>query len=603
MEKKPTYEELEKQLAESVSSRLAESQQRESYQRQYLNLFENVNISIWNEDLSEVFDALGQLREEGVVDLKKHLTEQPQIAWALATKVKVLHVNQATLKLFESPAEGVLLNQISNVFGSDAIEVLIEELCAIWNKEEFFSSEANFLTLNGREIKTIVSLKIPDDREGFKNIPIIIQDITELDYQKDQLNAIVEALPDITFIIDEDGKYIEILTSRDELLFDKLQNLKGNLIRDVLPEKHADLFLATIAKALKTDQKQIVEYELEVAQGNTWFEGRIAPMHNRINNKQAVVWLAIDITEHKQIETQFRQSQKMEAIGILTGGIAHEFNNLLAPILGYAELFLDNKSEDDPDYRGLNQIFIAGNRAKVLVQQLLAYGRQSMSQREPVQIETVVTEALNLIRNTFPSNITIKKQIQTELPLIYAMPNEVHQIIINLLVNARHAMPDGGKLLVNIKEKQPNQPAAGKSSDPVSGYICLTVHDTGEGIEPASLERIFDPFFTTKDIGQGSGLGLSVVQGIVEQHNGVIEVESELGKGASFHVFFPIADVDTEPQHAITSPLQKGDGNVLVIDDERMILDLAEKMLSKLNYNVTTCISCKKGLKILTESP
>ncbi len=565
----------------------------------YRNLFENAGISIWNEDIYDVYLAIEELREKGVTDIREYLQENPQFVWELVTKVKIINVNAATLKFFGITTEGAFIENISNFFGPDAIDVFIEEICAIWNKKSFFSAEANFVTLDGQALKAILSFIIPDNAEGFKSIAITIQDITELDYQEDRLNAVVDALPDITFILDEDGKYIEILTSRHELLFDELQNLKGNSIHNVLPKKSAEFFVNTIRETIALGAKKIVEYELDVPHGKISFEGRVSPMHNTFNNKKAVVWIAVDVTDHKKVEAQLRQAQKMEAIGILTGGIAHEFNNLLSPILGYTELFLGDKDTNDPEYSGLEQILIAGNRAKVLVQQLLAYGRQSMSQNEAVVLSTVVKDAYKLIKNTIPSNIHIRQNIDENLPKITGMPNEIHQIIINLCVNAYHAMPGGGELLIVLQKLQPSK----LLEEDTNEYICLTVQDTGTGIDALALERIFDPFFTTKDIGQGSGLGLSVVQGIVEQHGGVIEVESKVGAGTSFNIFFPISNLLLEPKLLDLPKLQQGDERILLVDDEQMIIDISKNMLEKLDYKVTSYSDCKEAFEYFSKHP
>ncbi|MCK5344863.1 MAG: PAS domain S-box protein, partial [Candidatus Heimdallarchaeota archaeon] len=486
----------------------------------YRNLFENAGISIWNEDIYSVYISIEQLREKGVTDIREYLQKNPQFVWELVTKVKIINVNEATLKFLGITTEGAHIDNISDFFGPGAIDVFIEEICAIWNKKAFFSSEANFVSLDGQAIKAIISFIIPDNAEDFKSIAITIQDITELDYQEDRLNAVVDALPDITFILDEDGKYIEVLTSRHELLYDELKNLKGNSIHNVLPKKNADFFVNTIRETIALGAKKVVEYELDVPHGKISFEGRVSPMHNTFNNKKAVVWIAVDVTEHKKIEAQLRQAQKMEAIGILTGGIAHEFNNLLSPILGYTELFLGDKDKSDPEYAGLEQILIAGNRAKVLVQQLLAYGRQSMSQNEAVALGAIVKDAYKLIKNTIPSNIYIRQNIDENLPKITGMPNEIHQIILNLCVNAYHAMPDGGELFLVLQKLQPSK----LLEEDTNEYICLTVRDTGSGIEALALERIFDPFFTTKDMGRGTGLGLASVYGIIKGHDGYIDV-------------------------------------------------------------------------------
>lgn len=303
-----------------------------------------------------------------------------------------------------------------------------------------------------------------------------------------------------------------------------------------------------------------------------------------------------DITQRKEVEEQLRQAQKMESLGTLTGGVAHEFNNLLLPILGYTELLLSDKSENDPDTNFLKLIQLAGERAKELIQQLLAYGRQSLSQRDLLQLDTVIDDVISLIQHTTPSNISIKKEIDIGLPPIFGMPNEIHQIILNLCINACHAMPEGGELVIRLK-RQDQENIRDLKREPQDGeFLDLIVQDTGLGMDKMTLDRIFDPFFTTKDVGQGSGLGLSVVQGIVEQHQGHIEVESEAGKGSIFHIYLPTSGGKIEPQPIGPETLRRGKERILLIDDEVFVIDLAKSMLEKLGYKVSAYLEVYSAL-------
>ncbi len=309
-----------------------------------------------------------------------------------------------------------------------------------------------------------------------------------------------------------------------------------------------------------------------------------------------------EITKLK-LESQLRQSQKMEAIGILTGGIAHEFNNLLAPIVGYADLLQRKKPIDHPDLKDLEQIMISGNRAKVLVQQMLAYGRQSQSPKESVDLETLLDEALEQIKSTLPSNILINVKIDQDLPPIFAMPNEIGQVFLNLCINAGHAMPDGGKLQVSLNNEGFREFKTLQSNLISGQFISLCIVDDGVGMDQTTLERIFDPFFTTKDVGNGSGLGLSVVQGIIEQHNGYIEIESLPGKGTTFCAYFPTTIEKAQPTDKDKKALTEGDSTILLVDDEPMLVNLTKDMLGVLGYKVEEFVDCEEALKRFGENP
>ncbi len=329
----------------------------------------------------------------------------------------------------------------------------------------------------------------------------------------------------------------------------------------------------------------------------------IVPLLDNRGNIDQILSVVENVTDRKQLEKQLRESQKMEAIGTLAGGIAHEFNNLLAPILGFTEMLMRDKSENVSDYERLRLIQHAGNRAKSLVQQMLAYGRQSMSQRELVRLETLVEDTINLIKNTLPSNIYVKKEIEVRLPLIFGMPNEIRQVILNLCLNASHAMPDGGELTIHLKNGGYHKFINSEGLITEGNFVGLIVCDTGSGINQANMDRIFDPFFTTKGVGEGSGLGLSVVQGIMEQHQGFIDVDSKVGDGTTFHVYFPITQEKVKPPVVKTKPLSQGNERILLIDDEPMITNLTKNMLEELGYKVTEFLDCDEALKLFTEIP
>ncbi len=251
---------------------------------------------------------------------------------------------------------------------------------------------------------------------------------------------------------------------------------------------------------------------------------------------------ALDLTEHKRLETQVRQSQKMEAIGTLAGGIAHDFNNILSAIMGYTEMALADPHLQEPLQGYLRQVYQAGERASALVKQILTFSRQSEGQRQPLRVGTIVKEVLKLLRASLPSTIQIVQEIRTAQDTVLADTTQVHQILMNLCTNAAQALPERKGTLTVVLESQPVTDAAllalGRPLPP-GDYLRLSVMDTGIGIPPELLNRIFDPFFTTKKKGEGTGMGLSVVHGIVTSHRGALTVESRPGEGSTFHVYLP----------------------------------------------------------------
>ena len=300
--------------------------------------------------------------------------------------------------------------------------------------------------------------------------------------------------------------------------------------------------------------------------------------------------LSIDITNRKNLETQLRQVQKMEAIGTLAGGIAHDFKNILGVIIGCTELSMVKTPESSEARIYLSKVLEAGKRATKLVNQILTFSRQSESEIKPIYLGRIVKETLKFIRATLPATIEIREVINTETGVALADPTQVHQVLMNLCTNAAHAMrPHGGVLEVGLTEVDLPSEDTGKPGDSkLQPYIELCILDTGHGMTAETLERIFDPFFTTKPVGEGTGLGLSVVHGIVKKHNGLISVKSEPGKGSVFRIYFPRIDIRLlSVEDKQTVEFSKGAERILLVDDEQLLVDTLKEMLKDLGYFVT----------------
>jgi PAS domain S-box-containing protein len=329
----------------------------------------------------------------------------------------------------------------------------------------------------------------------------------------------------------------------------------------------------------------------------------------------AIQCSVVDITERKRaeeerqkLENQLRQAQKMESIGTLAGGIAHEFNNALAAIMGFTELAQNEVPPDGAARSHLQEVHRAGLRAKDLVQQILTFSRPGKQAREPVYVAQVVREALSLIRATLPSTITIRSHFTTETSLVLANRTQLHQVVFNLCSNAEYAMRmTGGLLEVAVATVQVGDAWATSHSQLSPGaYVRLTIRDTGHGIAPEIKDRIFDPFFTTKGVGEGSGLGLAVVHGIVTSHSGAITVESMPGEGTTCSIYLPqcvgTADDSDAPEHA-EHRMAQGQGRILFVDDEEMLVGLAQLQLERLGYEVVAHTTSLEALEAFRADP
>lgn len=304
--------------------------------------------------------------------------------------------------------------------------------------------------------------------------------------------------------------------------------------------------------------------------------------------KPATLVVMRDITEKRKLENQLRQSQKMEAIGTLAGGIVHDFNNILSAIIGYTDMALLDVVAGSPMQHKLDQVLKESNRAKDLVQQILAFSRQSEQERKPVHLSIIVREALKLLRASLPSTIEILQSIQGNSGMVLADLTQIHQVLMNLCTNSAHAMGEkGGVLEVNVIDVDFALDDVTSYPDLNPGsYLKLTVSDTGHGIEPVIMDRIFDPYFTTKGPGEGTGMGLAVVHGIIKSHGGAIKVYSEPGKGSTFNVFFPRINGDVIAKAKTTTAIPTGSERILLVDDEEALVEMGKQMLGRLGYKV-----------------
>lgn len=318
-------------------------------------------------------------------------------------------------------------------------------------------------------------------------------------------------------------------------------------------------------------------------------------------------YLAIvrDITDHKRLESQLRQTQKMEAIGTLAGGIAHDFNNILAAILGYTELALYDVPPESLTQCNLQEVLTAGKRAKDLVEQILTFSRQREQERKPIQLPLIVKEALKLLRASLPATITIQQQIDDTAGIVRADPTQMHQVMMNLCTNAEHAMrKTGGVLAVCLEPIVVSAEFAATHPPLQSGpHVQITVRDTGHGMEPHILERIFEPFFTTKGVGEGTGLGLSMVHGIVTDHHGAITVESTPGQGTTFKIYLPCIQSITREETPSEEMIPGGTECILFVDDEETLACLGQHLLERLGYTVVVYTSSREALEAFHAAP
>ncbi|HDP98422.1 MAG TPA: PAS domain S-box protein [bacterium] len=330
----------------------------------------------------------------------------------------------------------------------------------------------------------------------------------------------------------------------------------------------------------------------------------VSPIFDESGKIVNYVAVTRDVTKQHQLEMRLRQAEKMEAIGTLAGGIAHDFNNIIGAIIGYAELSLDDV-KDELLLRNLNQIIKASHRAKDLVQQILAFSRQGKQDRKPLQMSLIVNEALKLIRATLPTTIDIRTNIEAKTSLVFADPTNIHQIIMNLCANAAHSMRErGGVLEVSLKDIQVESDMVKQFQElKPGGYVKLMVKDSGNGIDSSIVDRIFDPYFTTKKVGEGAGMGLALVHGIIKAYQGEITVYSEPGRGTTFNVFLPRIVSKAKKEAKRAKSLPRGSETILYVDDEENLVNVGSQVMERLGYKVVSTSSSQKAWELFQATP
>jgi CheY-like chemotaxis protein len=294
----------------------------------------------------------------------------------------------------------------------------------------------------------------------------------------------------------------------------------------------------------------------------------------------------------------------MKAIGTLSGGIAHDFNNILSIIIGNTELALEDVPARNPAHSYLKEIRRASSRAKDVVHQLLSFARKRELERKPIKLIPVIEDTIKLLRATIPMSVEIRQNIKSTFDNVLADSTQIHQILINLCTNADHAMPDGGTIEISLENVELDKEAVSQYPELNPGrYVNLRVSDTGNGIPNEEIDRIFDPYFTTKEFGKGTGMGLSVVHGIVKSHGGVITAHSKHGQGATFSILLPAIEKETVFEFKLDEKLPTGSESILFIDDEESIVFVGRNRLERLGYKVEARMNPVEAIELFRNNP
>jgi two-component system, cell cycle sensor histidine kinase and response regulator CckA len=524
------------------------------------------------------------------------------------------HITYANQRLAE-----MLGYTVEEMIGRSAFEVLDEstreEMKVKWQRRLQGIKEQYDLRLrrkDGSDIWVILSATpIRDEQGEVTGALAMLTDITErkrAEEEKAQLTAQIESqrqrldniVANVPGVVWEAWGEPDAATQRIDFVSDYVEEMLGYTVEEWLSTPNFWLSIVhpedreRTARDAATDfvrgGKATMEFRWVAKDGRVlWVESNSAVITDDEGKPVGVRGVTIDITERKTLEEQLRQAQKMEAIGQLAGGIAHDFNNLLTAITGYSELTMRRLPAEDPLRQNIEEIKKAGERAAALTRQLLAFSRKQVLQPKVLDLNAVISELEKMLRRLIGEDIGLRTALDSELGSVKADPGQVEQIIMNLVVNARDAMPRGGKLTIETKNVYLDEDYAKNHIAAIPGpYVMLAVSDTGTGMDEQTQARIFEPFFTTKEAGKGTGLGLSTVYGIVKQSGGNIWVYSEVGRGTTFKVYLPRVDEgaqeykrSTEAEEAI-----RGVETILLAEDEEMVRKLARQVLEMYGYQV-----------------
>jgi len=437
--------------------------------------------------------------------------------------------------------------------------------------------------------------------------------IAKLLASTNRYKTLFESAGDAIFVMDFKGQVIDGNRVACEQLRISHHDLLNKTTMDIISPEHAPFWPERMDE-LRRLRHIIFETAL------TSSDGKTLPVETscraiEYDNKPAVLTIARDISERIQsdkekakLRSQLRQAQKMEAIGTLAGGIAHDFNNILQSIFGYTEIAGIQVAQGKNPQEALDNIMTASQRAKGLINQILSFSRQTEQEKQPVQVNLIVKEVLKLIRASLPATVEISGKNLNHNAVVEADPIQIHQVMMNLCSNAHHAMREtGGKLEVSLMTTDIDGSKAAQLGGIKPGpYLELRIQDSGHGIPREYIDRIFDPYFTSKEKGEGTGLGLAVVHGIVSSHGGAITVESKIGDGTTFHVLFPerLADTPSGERFQPSSPdTYTGHEHILFVDDEPALVEIGQEILTTLGYQVETTTSSQDAIERFKAAP
>ncbi|HTZ21736.1 MAG TPA: ATP-binding protein [Opitutaceae bacterium] len=579
----------------------------------YRHLFEYTPVSVWVEDTTAVRRELERLRASGVSDLDAYLRAHPPVVDELYALIAVVEVNTTALQIFQAGSKQELLANLSKTLTEQSRAAFRAALVAMWEQRNDFSSEFTAATLRGQRIECALRWVTPvvEGRPDWARVIITITDITErkraemaVRQAEEKYRGIFEGAMEGIFQSTPQGRFLTV----NPALTRMLGYASAAELIAAIPDISRQLFVDPVRQAEYAGQlgeRGVVrDFECE------WYCKDARRIWVSIGarvaldpNGEAVYYdgTVADITEHKRLTEQYRQAQKMEAFGQLAGGMAHDFNNIMTVVQSHASLLQLKGVSPAEQEESVKEISHASERAANLTRQLLTFSRQQVSQPTYLDLNEVVGSTAKLLQRLIGANIALDAQFAPGGAPVVADLGMMEQVLMNLAVNARDAMPKGGRLsLATAIVTFDAMPASASPKARPGRFVRLSISDTGCGIAPEHLPRIFEPFFTTKEVGKGTGLGLATVLGIVEQHQGWIDVESQSGRGTTFRIYLPFQNDEFafSPVKPVMTEVRGGTETILLVEDEAVVRALAKKVLGRKGYTVLEADRSQTALEL-----
>jgi PAS domain S-box-containing protein len=535
---------------------------------------------------------------------------------------RILSANPALAVILGYDSPDDLIAEVTNVktqlYVNPADRDLLIDTAMRRGKATMF--EVPLLRRDGEKIWTSINARMVYDAAGNPFcLEGFLADITDrkraeeaLAESRNYLDEIINAVADPLFVKDHLHRWVLVNNALCAFVGYDREGILGKTDYDYFPKAEADIFRINDQRVLDTGEANINEETLTDARGQVHTIVTKKTLYTDKTGERFIVGIIRDITEQKRaeeerkrLESRLTQAQKMEAIGNLAGGIAHDFNNILSAIIGFTELSLLETAPDDAVADKLRQVLKAGNRARELVRQILTFSRMTETSYAPLSLKIAIKEFLKMLRSMIPTTVAIESHLAVQ-GLVMSDPTQIHQILMNLCTNAVHAMEgQGGTLTVTLDEVLVKQPE--KAPDPglrPGAYVIVSIEDTGRGIPSTLMDKIFEPFFTTKEQGRGTGLGLSVIHGIVKNHQGAIICHSVEGKGTTFSVYLPKLETAL-PEITAPDPVRllSGHERILFVDDEVILVNLVQDMLISVGYDVVGLTSSAEALDLFRRDP